>query len=193
MKKNCNWTILLIGGPSGTGKSRLAYKLAEYYGINVMEIDDIHAAVEAATTYETHPAIHYWSTGVNWKEIGVEANLEWLTSVSKELMPALKAVMDNHLESGIPVIIEGDFISPEFAGSLADSRVKAIFVHESDNRQIVQNYREREGGNLQQYRADISSAYGAWIKERCEVLGIKVMEARPWETGLDRAIEEGEL
>ena len=189
MQRSQNWTILLIGGASGTGKSSLAYKIAEYYAVNVREIDDIHAAVKAATTGKTHPAIHYWSTGINWKEIGIAGNADWLTRVSEELVPALKAIIENHLESDVPVIIEGDFISPEFAGSFADPRVRAIFVHEPDNRQIVQNYLMREGGNLQQFRADISSVYGARLKERCQVLGIKTIEARPWASGLERAVE----
>lgn len=189
MKNIPNWTIFLIGGASGTGKSSLAYQIAEYYNVNVMEIDDIHAAVKAVTSGDTHPAIHYWSTGVDWKDIGIAGNIDWLTRVSEELTPALKAVMENHLESDVPVIIEGDFLSPEFVATFADPRVKAVFVHESDNCQIVQNYRMREGGNRQQFRADISTAYGAMLKERCDVLGVETLEARPWESGLERIIE----
>jgi len=31
-----NWTVLFIGGASGTGKSTLAYEIAKFYGVNVL-------------------------------------------------------------------------------------------------------------------------------------------------------------
>ncbi len=36
-----NWTVLFIGGPSGSGKSSLAYQIARLYGVNVLEADDV--------------------------------------------------------------------------------------------------------------------------------------------------------
>ena len=41
-----NWIVLIIGGASGTGKSELAYRIANKYGISVLEFDDIHTAVK---------------------------------------------------------------------------------------------------------------------------------------------------
>lgn len=188
MHKDRNWTVLLIGGASGTGKSSLAYALARFYEVSVLEIDDIGQALKAMTTKETLPETHYFS-GVNWKEIGADKNVDWLKRVSKEMIPALKAIIENHLEGNIPVIIEGDFLDPAFAGSFDSPKVKALFVKESDRGQIVQNYLAREGGELQGYRAEISALYGDWIAETCEQLGISVVEARPWDTVLERVIE----
>lgn len=68
-KNQRNWTVLFIGGASGTGKSSIAYEIANHYGINVMEADDVYEAVKAMTTIESHPAIHYWGTGINWLDI----------------------------------------------------------------------------------------------------------------------------
>lgn len=189
MNTDRNWTVLFIGGASGTGKSSLAYEIARHYGVNVLEVDDICLSVETVTTKESFPAIHYWSTGIDWKEIGVEGNVNWLIDVSKELIPVLKALVERHLEDKLPVIIEGDFISPEFIKSFENPEVKAIFVNESDVNQIMQNYLSREGGELQQYRAEISIAYSKWITNTCNELGINVVESRPWNTVLMRAID----
>jgi 2-phosphoglycerate kinase len=189
MKTDRNWTVLFIGGASGTGKSSIAYEISRYYGVNVMEVDDIHLAIERVTTKETFPAIHYWETGVNWEEIGVAGNVNWLINVSKELAPVLKALADRHLEDDVPVIIEGDFIHPEFTATFDSPKVKSIFINEPDIHQIMQNYLSREGGAIQQYRAEISIAYGKWITETCKQNNIKVIEARPWDTALARAIE----
>jgi len=85
MKNNTrNWTVLFIGGASGTGKSTLAYEIAKLYGITVLEVDDIGQALKATTTKDILPTIH---SGANWMDIGVEKNVEWLINVSKEMIP----------------------------------------------------------------------------------------------------------
>jgi len=184
-----NWTVLFIGGASGTGKSSIAYQIAQFYGVNVLEVDDVHLSVETVTTKESFPAIHFWDTGVDWKSIGVEGNVNWLIDVSKEMIPVLKELTNRHLEDKLPVIIEGDFIYPEFTISFDNPEVKSIFITEPDINQIMQNYLSREGGELQKYRAEISIAYGKWIADTCKQHKIRVIESRPWDTALTRAIE----
>ena len=188
MDHNRNWTVLFVGGASGTGKSSIAYKIAKFYGVNVLEVDDIHLSVETVTTKESFPAIHYWDGGLNWKDIGVDGNVNWLIEVSNEISPVLKAIVNRHIEDKLPVIIEGDFINPEFVKSFECPEVKSIFVNETDVDQIVQNYLVREGGDLQHYRAKISIAYGKWIVDTCNKYGLRVIESRPWDTVLERAI-----
>ncbi len=189
MNKNRNWTVLLIGGASGMGKSSIAYELARFYNVNVIEVDDICQSVKAMTTKEVLPAIHYWSTGVNWKDVSVSGNVKWLIDVSKEMISGLKAIVDNHIEADVPVIIEGDFIHPELITSFKDKKVKKVYIYESDKEQILKNYLAREGGELQHFRADISAKYGQWLNDTCGKLGIKVIESRPWETAINRIIE----
>lgn len=189
MNTDRNWMVLFIGGSSGTGKSSIAYETARFYGVNVLEADDVHLCVETVTTKESFPAIHYWNTDVNWKNIGVDGNVNWLIDVSKEMIPVLKALVNRHLEDKLPVIIEGDFIYPEFTISFDNPEVKSIFINEPDINQIIRNYFTREGGGLQHYRAEISIAYGKWIADTCKQNNIKIIEARPWDTALTRIIE----
>lgn len=185
---NRDWLVLFVGGPSGTGKSTLARALAGFYQVNILEIDDIIEALKTLTTHEALPAIHHWSTGPNWQDVGVAANVDWLINVSREIAPGLHAIVADHLETGVPLIIEGDFITPAFSGSFRQAEVKALFVHEPDKNQIVQNYLAREGGAPQHYRTDISAAYGAWIANACGHLAIPLVNARPWDTALQRAV-----
>ena len=163
-----NWTVLLIGGASGTGKSTIAYGLGKHYGISVMEVDDIYEAVKSMTTIESHPAIHYWDTGVNWREVSIEDNTRWLNNVSLEMMPAIKAIMDRRIEDKLPIIIEGDFIYPNLASLIDQLHVKVIFVNQSNEGQILQNYFNREGGDLQEYRAKISASYNNHLQNLCK-------------------------
>ncbi len=184
MNQDRSWTVLFLGGPSGTGKSRLAYGLARHYGVNVMEVDDVFQAIKAVTAAEHLPAVHRWGHGPGWKEVGVAGNVAWLQAVSREIAPALKAIAQDHLESQVPVIIEGDFISPELALAFSGPAVAFLFVIEPEEKQILQNYQAREGGALQYYRAEISKAYGQWLGET----GAKTIRPRPWDTGIARAI-----
>lgn len=189
LEKERNWTVLLIGGVSGSGKSCFARELGRYYGVKVLELDDLKQAMKAVTTKETLPLLHYWSTGVDWRDIGVDGNVNWLIGVSKEMDSALKAVVEQHLEDNLPVIIEGDFIHPEFAASFDPSLVKVMFLQEPEKEQLLANYSEREGGSLQDYRASIGIEYGKWQAEQCKRLKIQMIKARPWDTAVDRAVE----
>ena len=180
---------MFIGGASGTGKSSAAYALGSFYNVTVMEADDVFQAVKAVTTINDLPAVHHWETGVNWMDIGVSGNVDWLIRASKELSPALRAIVKNHLESGMPVIIEGDFIDPEMTVAFNNPKVKSIFVHEPDKHQLVQNFLAREGGESQYFRADISVAYGQWLSSVCKKLGIPVVTSRPWEMVLGRVLD----
>lgn len=93
-----------------------------------MEVDDICQAIKAMTTSEILPAIHYWSSGINWMDIGVSGNVKWLIDVSKEMIPGINAIVENHIETDVPVIIEGDFIHPEFAASFENQKVKSVYI-----------------------------------------------------------------
>lgn len=186
MNNDRNWDILFIGGASGTGKSSLAYEIAKYYGINALEVDDIHIAIKNLTTKESHPAIH---NDTDWIAAGVEFNVNWLIDVSREIEPILKEIINRHIEEKLPIVIEGDFIQPEFTKSFNNPCVKSIFVIEKDKTQIVENYLTREGGEIQSYRAEISIAYGEYLKDICIQNDIKTIEPKPWDTSVARALE----
>ncbi|MFI6217953.1 hypothetical protein ACIBCD_38605 [Nocardia brasiliensis] len=57
-----DWQVLLLGGASGSGKSRLSYPLARHYRVPLVEVDDLVLAVQAMTTPAQQPMLHYWDT-----------------------------------------------------------------------------------------------------------------------------------
>ncbi|MCL2840372.1 MAG: hypothetical protein FWE05_06325 [Defluviitaleaceae bacterium] len=183
-----NWDILIIGGASGAGKTSISRPLSKLYGVDLVRVDDFQILLEKMTTPESCPAIHYWDTHPNWREEGIDAAVNRLIDVGQVLMAGLTAVINDHIEENIPMILEGDFILPQLSASFNHSRVKSIFVHEPSKEQILQNYLAREGA-FQQHRADISHAYGNWLAENCAKYGIQVIEPRPWDSVLVRIIE----
>ena len=184
-----DWTVLFIGGASGTGKSCLAHALAGVYRTRVTEVDDLYQVVKAVTTKDRYPAVHHWSTGEDWMDVSISDNVAWLIRVSKEMIPAQKSLAERYIEDDLPAIIEGDFIHPEFTASLGNPKIKSLFVLEPDREQLSLNYLAREGGELQRYRAEVSAAHGEQLAAACAALGIPVIEARPWDTVVARAMD----
>ncbi len=184
-----NWSVLLVGGSSGIGKTRLTKELAKIYKAKVIKADDVCDVVKAVTTADAYPAIHYWISDIDWTSISVTENVDKLYEVSSELRHGIKAIIDNHIENDFPVIIEGDFISAECAASFNDPKVQAVFIYEPAQTQIMRNYLDREGGEPQAFRASISAEYGNRLKMDCDRCGVNIVESRPWNTLVDRVIE----
>lgn len=185
--KERNWDVLLIGGASGSGKTSISRPLARFYGIDLVRVDDFQVLLEAITTPESLPAIHYWKTHPEWWKEGANATVSQLIDVGRALMPGLSAVINDHLVENIPMILEGDFILPELSVSFNNPKVKSVFIYEPSKEQILHNYLIREG-ELQQYRSDVSYLYGNWLAEDCAKRGIPIIESRPWDNLMKRVI-----
>lgn len=186
---------MLLGGASGVGKTSVSYRLARHFGVNLTEVDDFQAVLERMTTPEQQPLLHFWRTNAEEYKRGTEEQrLAHFIRVSGEVFgPALEAVIANHLEGNIPVVLEGDFILPALATLAhygdypANGQVKALFIYEDDEAQIVRNYHLREGRE-QKWRARASWLHSEWLRKECARLGIPAVAARPWDTVLERAI-----
>lgn len=189
-KMERDWCVLLIGGASGSGKTCISYPLAKMYSVNLIEVDDFQEFLFAMTKPEEQPEIHYWDTHPDWQNEGVEATKQQLINVGRAFKPGLEAVIKNHIDSNMPVIIEGDFILPELCASFQSPKVRSIFIHEPSKNQILNNYlaREPERGN-QNYRADVSHCYGTWLASECEKYSVPIIKSRPWHTVIDRILK----
>ncbi|MCH4885999.1 hypothetical protein EZV73_00400 [Acidaminobacter sp. JC074] len=87
-----NWTVLLIGGSSGIGKTRLAKKVSEIYKAKIIEADDVSSLIKATTKKEDYPAVHYWMGDSDWRQAGIDGNVKWLKDVSAEFVLPLESL-----------------------------------------------------------------------------------------------------
>jgi 2-phosphoglycerate kinase len=195
VKPNRSWEVLLIGGASGVGKTSISYRIAQHFGVGITEVDDFQVILERMTTPEQYPGIHYWHTLPEGAAPTQEDIIREGFRLRAELSPALEAVIANHLESQAPVVLEGDFIAPELAAQTHfldqpnEGRVRALFVVETDEAQIVANYLAREPHEGEQhFRAALSWEYNHWLKAEAERLGLVALPARPWDDVLERAL-----
>ena len=183
------WDILLIGGPSGVGKTSVSYRIAQMQGVGITEVDDLFIAVESMTTPEQQPAVHYWRTTPDAAEQSVEAILDIHLGLSRVLQPMVASVIENHLETDVPLVLDGDYLLPEILTTRWHNRgvVKGVFLYDTDERQYRDNYRQREpNAGHQDKRAAVSYRFGEWLRRQCDALDLPAVPARPWPTLIER-------
>jgi 2-phosphoglycerate kinase len=188
------WDVLLLGGASGVGKSSLSYRLAQHYGAGLTEVDDFQIIVERFTSPGQYPEFHFWRLHLDEAlAMDDDEQIAFFLRYAAALEDALTLVISNHLETSMPVVLEGDFILPSLAlrdwygDQPAEGRVRAIFLSEDDEAQIARNYALRDGEE-QPLRAHISWRVNGWVRAEAGRLRVPIVPARPWATVLDRAI-----
>jgi 2-phosphoglycerate kinase len=189
------WQVLLLGGASGTGKSAISYRLARHFDVGLTEIDDFQVLLERMTTPEQQPAVHFWPTHPDPGRLSAEQIFGQGLELGRAMAPGLEAIIANHLEAGSPMVLEGDFIHPSlgsretFGDQPNAGRVRAVFLHEPDEQQLLANFGAREpGGEPPTKRARVSWLYGEWLAAEAERRGQPVVRARPWETLFERVL-----
>jgi 2-phosphoglycerate kinase len=188
--------VLLIGGASGSGKTSISYRLAQHFGVGITEADDIQTAVMHMTTPEQQPILYYWDTHPEAQQLPAEEIVKLHLATCHQLIPAYEAVIANHLEGNVPLVLEGDYLLPalaaqeSFGGFPNNGRVRGLFLHEEDEEQFVQNYLLREPAEgRQEGRARVSWLHSRWLQEQALATGCIVVPARPWENSFERVLE----
>jgi 2-phosphoglycerate kinase len=194
MEKRRDWQVLVLGGASGVGKTMVSYRLAHHFACGLTEMDDFHIVLKRMTTPEQQPALHFFRLhAAEVLRMDDEQMLAHILDTSKAMSGAMELVVGNHLASSAPLVLEGDFLLPSLAGRPAydgipaDGQVRAVFLYEEDEQQILRNYRAREGTD-QPHRARVSWYHSEWLRREAERLGLPAVPARPWDTVLERII-----
>jgi 2-phosphoglycerate kinase len=180
------WTVTLVCGASGVGKSHIAIALARRYGVPLAEVDDMVTVVKALTTPEQLPTLHLWDTNVAARQWTPTRIVEHTIAVAEVMQPGIEAVVTDHIESAAPVVMEGDYLLPDVGARFGD-HVRTVVISESDEEQIVANYLSRKRGAAEQrFRAIVSTAFDAALSVRAARIGVPVVDARPWSDNVDR-------
>jgi len=189
------WTVLLIAGSSGTGKTTLARALGQHYGVSVLHGDDLRLAVERTTTPVHHPTLHRFLTDTAiWQH--ADAVRDTLIAVTHTLEPAFAVVIENHRdqpEMG-PIIIEGDSILPWLTHTPVVGQVRALCLHEADEDALFDAMQLRGRGfaqytpQEQRVQARGKWLHGEWLRDEATHYGVPVLAARPYNSALARAL-----
>lgn len=201
------WRVLLIGGNSGAGKTRVAQALANRFNRPHLLVDDVRMVIQQMTTPAEQPAIHYFLVHPTIWQKPPEALCEGFITVGNALARPLSVVIAHHVfvESAGPAILEGDGILPSLAAqrnfanmhftpAVVTNEVRSLFLIESDEEAILRNMRQRGRGfenvplKEQETLVRASWLYGQWLRRQADHYGLPAIESRPWETLLERVL-----
>lgn len=194
------WTVLLIGGSSGTGKTTLARAIGRQVGAAWAQADDFRLVLQRLTTPTRQPALHAFLSGDVWLRSPEELR-DRLIGVGEVVSHALEIVVANHVATDAPLVLEGDGILPSFAagrsfaGLDVGDRVRAVFLVEADEGAVLDAMLARGRGidvlseHERRTQARASWLYGRWLRHEAEGRGLPVIEARPHDSLADRVLE----
>ena len=115
-----------------------------------------------------------------------------------ESSPALESLVYGAHNAGRRLIIEGEKIRPDVVVGLrakVGPTVAALFLSEPSAAAIRENLEQKSRHFLlltearQQAVVTVDDGYGHWIGEEARRFGLPVLEPRPWETSVQRALE----
>jgi len=179
-------TLILIGGPSGVGKSRLAHALARRTASAVAQLDDLQTAIQTLVPADRLPEYHHLATTYLRTDSPAEI-VDAIEQLADFFAPGVKGAVMNRIESGTSTVLEGDFVSPAVAAEVRSLGVRPLFLLGTQD-EIRANYLQRDGDE-QAGRAGVSAAYGRRLAVRCRQMELPAFSAQPFETLLARATE----
>ncbi|HEX4203878.1 MAG TPA: hypothetical protein VHZ51_06710 [Ktedonobacteraceae bacterium] len=196
-----DWQVLLIGGPSGVGKTVVAQHIGLHYGIPWMQIDDLRLALTRSqvTLPEHNEALYFFEAPEAWQQSS-EQFCNALIELGQVMSPAIEIVVENHVDTHAPIIIEGDAIQPAFftRSIMRNLRtrglVRVVFLVEPDEKTLLKNMQARGRGieenaeHEQIMEAHAKWLYGRWLAEEARQQQLAVLEPRPWPTLVERII-----
>ncbi len=202
MVSSPRYTVLLVGGSSGTGKTTIAAALSRQLGMTLANVDDFRLFSQQITTPATLPDLHFFIDTHTLKQraaMAPEALCERLIRVAHLVSRGLEVVIAHHVDVGLPIILEGDGITPEFAAKMrhfgsAGAPVGAVFLLEPDEQSILIRMAQRGRGISQLSRdeqlrgARLSWLFGNWIGKEAHDQGVPVVSSSPIETAVDRVL-----
>ena len=190
MSPASDWTVLFVGGPAAVGKTSAAKRIAVVSGASLLQVDDVWLALQRAIDPTDSPLLHTFASPEVWRRAPAE-----LVALKRELAAlvssSLELVVASHLAHDDKVVIEGVWITPEFAarptyaGSAAGDRRRAVFVLEEDASRIRDSLLARGRGFGDWDPADreamaaMQAGYARWLRTQALMRKAPIVDARP--------------
>ncbi|MDP9363644.1 MAG: hypothetical protein M3Q10_05365 [Chloroflexota bacterium] len=198
-----SWRVLLLGGPSGTGKSVAAERLGHRLGIPWLQVDDLRLALQysGAVFPDGNAALRFFLETPDVWSLPPERLRDALVAVGEAMAPAIEIVVANHVAINAPVVIEGDGILPSLLDRprlrelVDEGHVRAVFLVELDEEALLANMLARARGIAGRSEADLRTeasakrSFGEWIVAEAGRRGLPILAPHPRGTLLDRLIQ----
>jgi 2-phosphoglycerate kinase len=194
-------TVVLIGGPSATGKSTLADLLAGRLGTSRVDLDLFYIALRGAVPPDAAPLGLHQQDESFWAKPAQEL-VDLYLSLQTYLSRAFEPVLAQFLRTGRSAVMEGTWLHPAFAsqstygGYDAMGAVRGLFLYEPEFGEMERRRRQRanpwdrmSSAAVMENVATMRHMLGLELKRQAEALGLPVLESRPFETLERRALQ----
>ncbi len=121
------WLVLLIGGPSGIGKTTVAAQIARRLDVPWLMVDDLRLALmRSGLPIPDNPHAEALDPA------------EGLVAIGEAVTPAIEVVIENHVDQRLPIVIEGDGILPSLferdsvPARATSGRVRTVYLTEPE-------------------------------------------------------------
>ena len=197
-----SWTVLLLGGPSGVGKSRVARQIGLHFGIPWLEVDDLRLAFQHShvSLPQRTEELYFFTDTPNVWQLEPERLLAGLIATGEVMSSAIEIVVANHCDNAGPIIIEGDgilptlFDRPLICQYIKSGQVKGVFLVEPNEEILLANMVARGRGITERSMSELRTEarakwlYGQWLTEQASHYSLLVLEPRQWDTLAERIV-----
>jgi 2-phosphoglycerate kinase len=199
------WSVLLIAGAWGCGKSTVSQEIAKTSGATWVQVDVLRLALQWSKVRlpsdGATDALYFFERTPDIWGLPAERLQEGLVAVGEVMADAIAIVTGNHVVQRNPAVIEGDGIlpslldRPDLAEFVATGKLKMVVLDPPTEEWLLANMIERGRGipdrseDETRNMARTSWLYAQWLKREAEMRQVSVVPCLPWET-LPRHIDE---
>ena len=196
-----DWTVLLIGGHSASGKTVVAERIGLSLGIPWIMADDLRLAFQRSRArLPGYADTLYFDKEPGYWQRPAQEQCDALIAVGEALSSALEVVVENHVDQTAPCVIEGADVLPALLSRtpLQERReaVRAAFLVEPDEAAILASVVERGREFAGRAAADLAETvrarwlFGQWLAREAARHRLPVIDPRPWDTLAERIVEQ---
>lgn len=166
---------MLIGGVSGTGKTNAAVQIADQAGCPWLQVDDLRLALQRSnvTLPQGTDDLYFFVKTSNVWSLPPEVLCQALIAVGEVMAPAIEAIVESHITTQLPIVIEGDGILPSLfvrealQKYISAGRVRGAFLIESDEEKLLDNMLKRDRGIDEMNPTELrTEAHAKWLYGR---------------------------
>lgn len=197
-----SWTVLVILGASGTGKSTAARELAVRQDASWLQVDDLRLALQYSRVSlpERTERLYFFERTEDVWSLPLSELVQGFIDVAELMVPAVRVVIDSHVVTNVPLVLEGDGILPALLDDpviwphAGARRVRFCTVTAGGAGELLESMVERgrgmDLGDADHHRrhAEANAAFGEWLAEESRRYGIPLVPSRPFTSLTDRIL-----
>jgi 2-phosphoglycerate kinase len=194
------WTVLVLFGASGVGKSTAAAAVTRRHGATWMQVDDLRLALQYsnATLPEHNDELYYFIRAPDFAFQPPDEVLGGFIGTARAMVPAVRVVIGNHVATNDPMVIEGDGImpslisEPEIAPMVQQGIVRLCGVRAGSVDDLLESMLARGRGmhHVDPVRArrhaEVNTAFDRWLAAEAERFTVPTVASRPFASLAER-------